>query len=329
LPAYGFIVNLSLTNNSKLWRLPVTRWVVIPPKIDFTNYLKTRLYYPYPFYYSSFKSIAGMAAIFTIAVFLFNYIIEPFSYNYDEHRFSFLVISLFNGLLVGIVLMAFLLLLRISIPNSFRDKAWTIGKEILLWISLLLLIGIANFFLRELIYDNPNNFSFKYLVTEIVNTFIIGSLFATVAVMANYIHLLRSSTEKALKWNELIENSRHLDTVESQITITGPSQQDAIVFQSSNFLFAKSDGNYVELTIQNENGAIQRRIIRNTLSNVEEQFQGYNAILKVHRSFIVNLQHIQSVKGNAQGYKLTLNGTKTRVPVSRANISALDKALHE
>lgn len=270
-----------------------------------------------------------MAAIFTIAVFLFNYIIEPFSYNFDEHRFSFLVISLFNGLLVGIVFMAFLLLLRITIPNSFREETWTIGKEILLWFSLLLLIGIANFFLRELIYDNPNNFTFGYLVTEIVNTFIIGALFAIVAVMANYIHLLRSSTEKTLKWNELINNPPYSKAEESQITIIAPSPQDTMVFHNFDFLFAKSDGNYVEFTIRNEDGTTHRRITRNTLANVEEQFQGYDTILRVHRSFIVNLQHVQSVKGNAQGYKLTLNGTKTRVPVSRAYIPVLDEALQE
>lgn len=73
-----------------------------------------------------------MAAIFTIAVFLFNYIIEPFSYNFDEHRFSFLVISLFNGMLVGIVFMVFISLLRITLPKSFQEETWTIGKEILL-----------------------------------------------------------------------------------------------------------------------------------------------------------------------------------------------------
>lgn len=284
-------------------------------------------YYPYPFYYSTFKSIVGMATILIITVFLFNYIIEPFSYNFDEHQFSFLVISLFNGLLVGIVFMAFLLLLRVSIPNSFREENWSIGKELLLWFCLLLLMGIANFFLRELIYDNPNNFTFGYLVTEIANTFIIGSLFAIIAVMANYIHLLRSSTEKTLKWNELIKNPSQSKSEESHITITASSPQDTIVFQISDFLFAKSDGNYVEFTIRNEDGTADRRIVRNTLANVEEQFKGYDDILKVHRSFIVNLKHIQSVQGNAQGYKLLLNGSKLCVPVSRSYIPVLDKAL--
>lgn len=113
----------------------------------------------------------------------------------------------------------------------------------------------------------------------------------------------------------------------SQITITAPSPKHTIVFQNSDFLFAKSDGNYVEFIIRNEDGTTYRRITRNTLANVEEQFQGYDTNLRVHRSFIVNLQQVLSVQGNAQGYKLTLNGTKTRVPVSRTYMPVLDEAL--
>lgn len=291
--------------------------------------MKISLSQPYPFYYSSFKSIASTAAILTIAVFLFNYVIEPFSYNFEEHRFSFLIISLFNGLLVGVVLMAFLLLLKITIPNSFREEAWTVGKEISLWVTILLLIGIANFFLRELIYDNPNNFSFRYLVTEVVNTFIIGSFFAVIAVMANYIYLLRSNVKNSLKWDELIETPSHANKSKSRITITAQNEKDKLVFRNADFLFAKSDGNYVEFFIKKENGGISREITRNTLTNVEEQFLNYKYILKVHRSYIVNLQHVQSVSGNAQGYKLTLSNTNIPVPVSRTYIPVLDAALQE
>ena len=291
--------------------------------------MKAWLSQPYPFYYSSIKSILGIAVILTVAVFLFNYIIEPFSYNFDEHRFSFFVISLLNGLLVGIVITAFLFLSRITVSTYFREEGWTIRKEITLWATLLLLIGIANFFLRELIYDNPNNSSLRYLVTEIVNTFIIGSFFALIAVMANYIYLLRTSAQNSLKWNELIKTPSQAKRGKSQITIKAPSEQDTLVFRSSDFFFAKSDGNYVEFMIVNENGDISRKIIRNTLSNVEEQFLNYKHILKVHRSFIVNLQHVKSVKGNAQGYKLTLDSTDFRVPVSRTYVPVLDKAMQQ
>ncbi len=292
-------------------------------------YLKTSLSQSYPFYYSSFKSIAGTAVVLTVAVFLFNYIIEPFSYNFEEHRFSFLIISLFNGLLVGVVLMAFLLLLKITIPKSFREEAWTVGKEISLWVTILLLIGIANFFLRELIYDNPNNFSFRYLVTEVVNTFIVGSFFAVIAVMANYIYLLRSNAKNSLKWNELIKTPPDANKSKSRITITAQNEQDKLVFCHSDFLFAKSDGNYVEFYIKKENGDISWEITRNTLKNVEEQFLNYKYIFKVHRSYIVNLQHVQSVSGNAQGYKLTLSNTNIPVPVSRTYIPVLDAVLQK
>lgn len=44
-----------------------------------------------------------MAGILSIVVTFFLFFIRPFSYNFAEHRFPFLMISLFNGLLVGIL----------------------------------------------------------------------------------------------------------------------------------------------------------------------------------------------------------------------------------
>jgi hypothetical protein len=289
--------------------------------------LNLRLNSPYPFYYSSFKSIAGTAAALTVAVFLFIYIIEPFSYNFDEHRYSFLVISLLNGILVGTVITIFLLLLKFTTPTLFQEENWTVGKEISLWLSLLLFIGVANFFLRELIYDNPDNFSLRYLITEISNTYVVGSLFALVAIMANYIHLLRSSTEKSIEWNELFEGQANFQEEDSQITVTSPSSQDTQSFKISDFLFAKSDGNYVEFEIKSETGTTNRKIARNTLSNVYDQLSRYDKIVRVHRSYIVNLEHVQSVSGNAQGYKISLHHTDILIPVSRTYIPVLDAVL--
>jgi DNA-binding LytR/AlgR family response regulator len=39
--------------------------------------------------------------------------------------------------------------------------------------------------------------------------------------------------------------------------------------------------------------------------------------MRVHKAFIVNLDQIQEINGNAQGYQLTMGDEKIKIPVSR------------
>ena len=53
------------------------------------------------------------------------------------------------------------------------------------------------------------------------------------------------------------------------------------------------------------------------MKELESALSPYSNIIKTHRSFLVNLLHIHSVSGNAQGYKLHLSNFDEPVPVSR------------
>jgi DNA-binding LytR/AlgR family response regulator len=43
----------------------------------------------------------------------------------------------------------------------------------------------------------------------------------------------------------------------------------------------------------------------------------YSSFFRCHRAFIVNLDKIEQVEGNAQGYKIKLQGAENLIPVSR------------
>jgi hypothetical protein len=267
------------------------------------------------------------AIILVVVVTLFQYVFQPFSYDFEEHRFSFFTISLLNGFLVSFVFLIFITILKTLTPNFFRRQQWTVGKEIGFWAVLLLAIGIGMFFRRELIYNNPNNLSFRYLITEVVNTFLVGSLIAIVSVMINYIQLLKSTTKKAKTWDKLVQNFRKDQYEDPSITITAKSPKDNINFRLSEIVYATSDGNYVEFYLQDQKGKISRYIKRNTLSGTEEQLSNHPSILRTHRSYLVNIHKIDSVRGNAQGYKLTLTGIETQIPVSRNHIPSFEAAM--
>ena len=63
-----------------------------------------------------------------------------------------------------------------------------------------------------------------------------------------------------------------------------------------------------------------------TLKEFEEQLSSFPYVFKVHRSYLVNLQAIESIMGNAQGYALRLkNYSEGTIPVSRSTIQEFNR----
>ena len=53
------------------------------------------------------------------------------------------------------------------------------------------------------------------------------------------------------------------------------------------------------------------------MKKATETVYPYAVFFRCHRAYIVNLDKIEQVEGNAQGYKLKLQGTEDLIPVSR------------
>jgi DNA-binding LytR/AlgR family response regulator len=79
--------------------------------------------------------------------------------------------------------------------------------------------------------------------------------------------------------------------------------------------FARAEENYVEI-VWYENLMRRRRLLRCTLADIARQL-GEHA-LRCHRSFLVSVAAVARIRGNAQGYRLTLFDIADEVPVSRA-----------
>lgn len=51
---------------------------------------------------------------------------------------------------------------------------------------------------------------------------------------------------------------------------------------------------------------------------MEENLAEFPEFYRCHRTYIVNLQKVKHISGNAQGYKLHLENIDTLIPVSRS-----------
>lgn len=249
--------------------------------------------------------------------FLFNYFFEPFVVYKPEHKMNFFWISIIHSCSPLVCLLLFGIK---KIP--VKTENWTVRKEILLILVFLLLVGVTQFLVRDIIYNNPYNWSWGYFFDEIRNTFLIGSLFSILLISLNY-NRLNSKYNRSAQSIKISDKGLQA-TTDSIVSIETQVQTDAFKLNLDTLLFAKADGNYVEVYL-NEN-VITKIVKRITLKELELQLMSYPHIFRTHRSYLVNLSHVQSVAGNAQGYKLRLNNYDKKIPVARNRIQEFDAA---
>ncbi|WP_158961525.1 LytR/AlgR family response regulator transcription factor [Myroides fluvii] len=108
---------------------------------------------------------------------------------------------------------------------------------------------------------------------------------------------------------------------ESVVSIKTEVLQETYQLKETDFVYAHSEGNYCTVYYL-ERGEIKRQLMRLPLKKLKEQLS-LKEIQYCHRSYLVNVNYLLSVKGNAQGGKLYLKEIQHEVPVSRTYIQAL------
>lgn len=280
------------------------------------NYLKE----PYPYYYEKSDRLLLLLLFIAILSFLFSYFFEPFVVNINEHKISYFWILLIHAFTPFPIAYLYFILLN----NSKKDtEIWTLGKEIFHLSMILLIIGITSFLIRDLIYTNPDNWSFKYFWEEIRNTFLIGILLLVVVLPINLERLINKHKASLKEITPINFDSTSHNLI---ISIKNSMSEDCFELKIKDFLFAKVESNYTEVYTFSTN-KIHKTLIRVTLKDLEEQLKlvSHN-IFKTHRSYLVNLNKINSISGNAQGYELVLKNSSLKVPVSRSNITKFNTA---
>jgi hypothetical protein len=195
------------------------------------------------------------------------------------------------------------------IGKSFKlEDKWNIVKEVILISTFFIIVGLVQFLIRDIIYDNENNWSLHYLYEEIRNTFLVGTLFVTILIPINFNRLNTKHSNNANTLNIAINDiSSATNQIKKSININD------FELDIDQFMFAKSEGNYLEIYFNKQHQ--NKELIRVTLNNLETLLKTYPNIIKTHRSYLVNCNYIEKIEGNAQGYRLQIS--RYIVPVSR------------
>jgi DNA-binding LytR/AlgR family response regulator len=100
------------------------------------------------------------------------------------------------------------------------------------------------------------------------------------------------------------------------LVLTAENGKDTLQLTRTGLLAIESSDNYCTVFYM-KNGQLAKELIRSSLSRLEHQLGEGTPFARCHRSYVVNLDRVERVSGNAQGYKLHLLNGQVVVPVAR------------
>jgi hypothetical protein len=226
----------------------------------------------------------------------------------------------------------------------FYDEAdWTLGSFALynLWIMAvvaLLATGYSHYWLED---PRVDTFA-RHLLHEQVRVLLIGvfPVSAMFFVIWNRM-LLRSLRDvRSANRNLLLQRidpgvlsdlvARHEKQSDGKAApdwVVHADTQESVEMPDGSLLFAEAEDNYSRL-FWIEDGEVQRRLLRLTLKNLEGQLPS-GRVARVHRSYLVNLERIDALRGNASGYKLYFSSPGVEVPVARTRSREILERIEE
>lgn len=99
---------------------------------------------------------------------------------------------------------------------------------------------------------------------------------------------------------------------EKKLIIKGKNQDDLIEIAEKQFIYAESEQNYVTIYFRNGDH-IDKQLMRSSLQDIEDQI---DKSVRVHRSYLINPDHLKSIRGNKRKRRAILKGVSDPIPVS-------------
>ncbi|MBA9076052.1 MULTISPECIES: LytTR family DNA-binding domain-containing protein [Rufibacter] len=247
-------------------------------------------------------------------------VFQPFgSYNWHDPSKN-LILGGYGGVAALSVFLNFYAFRKL-LPTLFTETRWTVGREIFwnlghfstagfLCTAYGAAVGVMSFSLAQVTY-----------MTLIA--FLMGIVPAVLLVLLNYVFMLQ-------KYKPLAPPAKPEPVLTVQpvatplLTLTAENDRDTFSLPLQDLLFIEADDNYCTVYFL-DNGKPNKKLLRSSLSRLENQI-ATDKVVRCHRSYLVNLQQVTQVSGNAQGYKLHFEQIELAVPVARSSSSVVKSA---
>ena len=260
------------------------------------------------------------ATLASVSVFFILVCLRPFgleNYSVETILLNSFIFAMVTFLAVNLNLAVFK---YINKRNGAIEENWTVGAEIGVQVWILFFIGVLNSLTDHFVNGHLLNWSIFF--HWLLQTVIVG-IFPSLAfvIIRQYKLLKRYSSNAQVIEAKLSVSEPHEIFIEEQankaICFGEDNSDNDIAINPATVLYIIAADNYIRLFYM-ENHALRNMLVRGTLKGVEEKLIAFTNFYRCHRSYLVNLNFIRHISGNATGYKLHLEGTEELIPVSRS-----------
>ena len=266
------------------------------------NFLKQP--YPFPDADLSVYRLLLKSVLLGLFIFLFLAVFQPFNISQWRHPFKIGIIGCF-GLMTTIAYLLFHFVIVKLFYNYFNEESWTVGREIVSNVIHLLMIAVLNMAYLAYLLEQP--FTFTFFFFNILSVIAVGVFPISASVFLKY--------NKESKSHPDFDRTSAASGQKNTIKLTAENQKDSLEIPIKELYYISSADNYAEVHLL-QNMEPKQELIRSSLARLEEQLND-TPLQRCHRSYIVNLDLVSHVTGNAQGYRLHFENYPTSVPVAR------------
>ena len=223
---------------------------------------------------------------------LFMDVFIPFNINkwYDLTNLSLLeiitVFSFFGALTLLFTQFGLRKWLSLQTLSCVQYLIWVVGEIMLLSVVMLVIDWILN--------RHPALTMDYYLLT-----FKYTLLIAAIPYIISLLILFALQKHQLAR---LLSRMKDAGPVTANLPIEDEKGNVILILHPDHLLFLKSEDNYVDVYYL-LGGEVRKELIRTTLKKIEEKCS-YPGLLRVHRSYAINVKHVSSSRKTPKGYLL-------------------------
>lgn len=268
------------------------------------------------------KKELGRIFIISFGVFLFVLFFQPFPLETLDYNNRLLYVAGF-GAITFLISVLTLIGLPLAFPKWLKTSMWESGPPFILSSIMLVLTATAFAFYIRFV---GNSYLSLYILFKIALVCLIPIIILVILYKNKYqermIDLLREQNKAySSKINEYEQKNE-----EKEIELFSSSKTDSLILLPYSIICIQSADNYIEIYYI-ENDMPEKKVIRNTLKDIEAQLASYKHIVRCHRTCLVNVHFVDKISRNSMGYYFKIGELDKTFSVSKQYVISLKNAI--
>ena len=269
------------------------------------------------------KGESGLFFTISFGVFLFVLFFQPFPLENPDYNNNLVYIAGFAGITFFAMVLVRTFLPWLIKENDIEEESRKLLPPYLKGFLIVLISAVASeFYLRYVGSVRINFFiSLKVFIISLNPPVILG-LYDTIKELRFQNNSLVIEKKIIQKQVEKYEE----DYLNKSVEFISENLNENFSLLIAEVIFIRSADNYVEIVYKESEG-FKKKLIRNTLKNIEQQTRQYSNFLRCHRICIVNVHYIDKLIRYNENHWLMIKGYHEQLPVSRQYLLKLKESL--